>query len=87
MTETELEQIKLNARILALETVLAAVLRTLGSAPAVRQSLLEGLDRLAETSGRIPVRIPNPEYAALASAELQEATESLVSYLKSLLNR
>ncbi len=86
MTKEELEIVRLNARILALESVVAMILSASTRSEIARQSALETLDQLPEILGKTAHPGRTPEYSDLMAAELQDAAEGLVSFLKSHLD-
>jgi hypothetical protein len=87
MTPLELDLMKIHARILAVESVLATVLSASSRSEPARESLLEALDRIVETSDKAPLRGMPAEYSDLVAAETRDAFESLAGFLKTHLNR
>jgi hypothetical protein len=87
MTPIELENIKTNARIAAIELLLAGVLTAATRSEPARQSLLEMLDQMPGTAENTRFPSLSPEFSDLISAELQQATETLVAFLKDHLQK
>ncbi|HTC50339.1 MAG TPA: hypothetical protein VK700_00225 [Steroidobacteraceae bacterium] len=87
MTPEELEAFRLNARILALEAVVAALISAGIHTPAGRQEQRAELDRWLESLRDLKFPGAPPEYADLLNAEVQQAAESLFSFIKSTLNK
>lgn len=87
MTPQELESIKINARIVAIESLLAATLSALTRSQDARQSLLAALDQMVATSSQVRFPDMKPEYSDLMAAEGQEATESLAAFLRNHLQK
>lgn len=82
MTPQEFKDLKLDARMTAIEAVIAMTLTALTRSPAARASLLETLDQLPKTTDLMRIRGTTPEYADLISGELHEAASGLVAFLK-----
>lgn len=83
MTPEQIEATKINARIRAIESLLAATLAASTRSPEARQALISALDRLAENLSQGHPSDPGPDYASdLMTAETQQATENLIAFLK-----
>lgn len=87
MTPQELQMLKVRSQITALELVMATVLAAITKTATARASLLSTLDQMVGRTEQ--VRFPGmpPEYSDLVSAEIQEATSTLVSFLRDHLSR
>lgn len=86
MTHQELENLRLNCRINAVEFVLVVLLNALSRSPDARQQLVETLNLLPQRVSESALRGVPPEYSDLANAEAHDAAESLISFLTSVLN-
>jgi hypothetical protein len=87
VTPEELELIQTNARIAALEFLLAGILSALAPTEAGKKSLVASLDQLVENAGKTHFPQLPSEYSDLVSAEIQQATENLVAFLKDHLEK
>jgi hypothetical protein len=81
----ELENIRLTARVVAIEGVLSALINALVHSKDARQDLAKVLDQWSRTYE--PVHFPGrtAEYSDLYSSELKSSIESLIAFLKSQL--
>lgn len=87
MNEQELEMLRLNARLVALESVVGMVLSAATPTAESRDSVVEALDRLPETLTNAKSAQTSTEYSNLLSSELHTAAESLASFLKERLSQ
>jgi hypothetical protein len=81
MTPQELELLRLQARIVAVESMLVTLFAALVNTPSSRTALLEKLKAYPDSLGDMAISGVSPEYSDLYSAELQDAVESLNSFL------
>jgi hypothetical protein len=82
MTPQELKDLKIDARITAVEAVLATVLTGQTRSAAARKAILETLDQLSKNTDQVRIRGASPGYSDMISGELQEAVSGLVEFLK-----
>jgi hypothetical protein len=82
MTPEEFEHIRMTARIIAIESVLAVLLTALVRSQAAREPLLSSLNHLVTTSDSIRFPDGSPEYTDTIAGETQDAMTTLVGFLK-----
>ena len=82
MTPGEFEHIRMTARIIAIESVLAVLLTALVRSQAAREPLLSSLNHLVTTSDSIRFPDGSPEYTDTIAGETQDAMTTLVGFLK-----
>jgi hypothetical protein len=82
MTPEEFEHIRMTARIIAIESVLAVLLTALVRSQASREPLLSSLNHLVTTSDSIRFPDGSPEYTDTIAGETQDAMTTLVGFLK-----
>lgn len=82
----EITQTRIAARIIAVETVLAAMLGALSRTPDARASILALLDQLPQRAGQMAAPWAGPLKSDLLAAEMEQAAEGLASFLKSHLS-
>lgn len=87
MEKQELRLIQLQCQVIALESVVAAILSASTRSRAARQQLLQTLDQLPENILKTSLPELGPEYSDMLTAELKDAADSLVSFLKSHLSK
>lgn len=87
MDEKQLEILRINARIVAVESLLAMLLTSWTRTPDAREMLLETLSRFPESLNLMAFPDRSPEEADLISAEMRDAAENLVSFVKSNLSK
>ena len=75
----DIEVIRLKSELVALETLVVALTRSLASwQPSLAQSLRATADELRERYRHLPMRDSSPETADLVAAEFQEAWDRLM---------
>jgi hypothetical protein len=75
----DIEMIRLKSELLALETLVIALTRSLKSwQPSLGASLRATAEELRERYRHLPIRDSSPETADLVSAEFQEAWDRLM---------
>ena len=75
----DVEVIRLKSELLALETLVVALTRSLASwQPSLAQSLRATAEELRERYRHLPMRDSTPETADLVAAEFQEAWDRLM---------
>jgi hypothetical protein len=75
----DLEVIRLKSELVALETLVVALTRSLASwQPSLDKSLRTTADELRERYRHLPMRDSSPETAGLVAAEFQEAWDRLM---------
>ena len=82
MTTEEFEHIRMTARIIAIESVLAVLLTALVRSQAAREPLLSSLNHLVTSSDSIRFPDGSPEYTDTIAGETQDAMTTLVGFLK-----
>jgi hypothetical protein len=82
MRPEEFEHIRMTARIIAIESVLAVLLTALVRSQAAREPLLSSLNHLVTTSDSIRFPDGSPEYTDTIAGETQDAMTTLVGFLK-----
>lgn len=82
MTPQELENLRLSARIVALEGFVVGIVSSLIRSQDARQRFVAKLDQWAATFEQVTFENESPEYSDLYAAELQASVESLVSLVK-----
>ncbi len=87
MNEKELQLVQIRCQIIALEAVVSMILSGLASLPGAKTSLLQKLDELPQLVTKVSFPEYGPEYSDLFSAELSDAADSLVSFIKSHLSK
>ena len=75
----DIEVIRLKSELVALETLVVALTRSLASwQPSLTRSLRATADELRERYRHLPIRDSSPETADLVAAEFQEAWDRLM---------
>jgi len=87
MTPQELELLKLQARIVAVESMLVTLIGAIASTPTSRDILRAKLDSYDASMASMNFENLRPEYSDLYAAELQEAVASLNGFLKNQLDK
>jgi hypothetical protein len=87
MTPQELDIFRVNAKILALEALLATILGGFAAFPEIRNQLITKLDEFPEEFSKITFANIDPAYSDMLSSEAHQAAESLASFLKQHINR
>ncbi len=83
MTEHELEILKLNVRIQALEVLVRMLYSGLAnSSPSAAQVLLEKLSSLRQEHAKIVLKVHSPEISDLVAGEYQEALDNLLKFIE-----
>ena len=87
MTPEQLELLRLQTRIMALEGFAAVLVRSLTQTQNGRQAIAADLDGWAAKMETVSYRDVPPEYSDLYAAEVHSAVESLVSFIKKIVLR
>jgi hypothetical protein len=87
MTPLELDIFRVNAKVLALETLLATILSGFAAFPEIKSLLIKKLDEFPEEFSKITLTDIDPAYSDMLSSEAHQAAESLTSFLKLHINR
>jgi uncharacterized protein (DUF885 family) len=87
MTPQELELLRLQARIVAVEGLLVTLFAAIASTPSSREILREKLDNYDASMAPMRFKDMSAEYSDLYAAELQEAIASLNGFLKDQLDK
>lgn len=84
MTQEQLDSLRIEARFLAIESAIGLALRSCASdKPIDRQELLHQIDAIAHAANALRIRDVPPEQSDLISDEVRQVFESVVSFLKS----
>lgn len=86
MTPEQLDRVRLEARIVAMEMVLTGIIRS-KTPPAARDAQAREFETWLQSLDRIPFKNMAPEYADLMAAETQEAAARLVQLICANLRR
>ena len=82
MTPEQFEQVRMTARIIALESALAVLLVPLTRSQGTRESVLESLNHLITAPDSIRYPDGSPEYTEVIHGETEDAIAALVAFLK-----
>ncbi len=83
MTPQELEIVRINARITAIETCLAGLLSGVRAFPDVQKALLLKLDELPQSLSSMTIPGLDAAHSDMLAGEAQQAVTDLVSFVKS----
>jgi hypothetical protein len=87
VTPQELEILRLKAKLIALEALVATLYSAVASSPASRALLIEKLDGHAASMSDLKFPNHTAEYSDLYAAELRDAVDSLNAFLIEHLNK
>jgi hypothetical protein len=82
MTPEQFEQIRMTARIIALESALAVLLASLTRSLGSRESVMNSLNHLITAPESIRYPDGSPEYTEVIHGETEDAIAAIVTFLK-----
>lgn len=82
MTPEEFEQVRITARIIALESAFAVLLVPLTRSQGAREGVLNSLNQLITAPGSVRYPDGSPEYTEVIHGETEDAIAALVAFLK-----
>ena len=86
MTEDELDALKLNVRVGAIECALVSLFQSLGRRIELHESLRECVSTLRAPSSALTIPGASPEYSMLFSGEIADALNYLADKLQTELD-
>jgi hypothetical protein len=87
VTPSELEQLKLNARIVALESMVVTIVGIMAQTVNTRDGLVEHLKQHPNSLSNMTIKGVSAEYSDLMAGEAQEAVSSLTAWMVRHLER